>query len=259
MNQATFTAANVRLRAAGASSDVAAGLASTSSTVILTPNTLLTAGTAYTMTVAGAVTMPLATRSAPMVSWPFTTTASPLTIFGDVTTADFSAGTPDSKHQRRTSLATAMSSSGHRREGLLGTALPAGWSSVAWNSGGRRPSAAVCLPSMAPDLWQHALSCGPLVGIRGDVRTTAATQHVGLGVDFNNAPWAIFSTAGGGALQARTTQGTNTTNTPISGSWLGAAQVPDDWNTTSGRLLHRRDAGRVAHDRNRGVDAADRE
>src|SRR5439155_11954879 len=47
-------------------------------------------------------------------------------------------------------------------------------------------------------------------------------QHAGLGTDLSAAPWAMFSTMSGGALYARTSNGTSDTDTPIPGSWLGA-------------------------------------
>src|SRR6202011_5059708 len=56
----------------------------------------------------------------------------------------------------------------------------------------------------------------------------------GFGVDFNSAPWAIFSTAGGGALLARSNDGTGSQDTVISGSWLGTPHhYRIDWNATN--------------------------
>src|ERR1700724_4758561 len=84
-----------------------------------------------------------------------------------------------------------------------GTAIPSGWTVNNWNSGG---SALVGGGTIAVD--------GALVGTSGTYTqgrsldfvatfTTDGLQHIGFGVDFNGAPWAIFSTASGGALLAR--------------------------------------------------------
>jgi hypothetical protein len=43
----------------------------------------------------------------------------------------------------------------------------------------------------------------------------AGFQHVGFSPDFNTPPWAIFSTGGGGALFARTNNGSTSTDTPL--------------------------------------------
>ncbi|MCU1263391.1 MAG: hypothetical protein JWO80_6276, partial [Bryobacterales bacterium] len=62
--------------------------------------------------------------------------------------------------------------------------------------------------------------------------TTDGSQHAGFGVDFSSAPWAIFSTRGGGSLYARTNNGSQTIDTLIAGTWLGAAhRYRIDWNT----------------------------
>ena len=63
--------------------------------------------------------------------------------------------------------------------------------------------------------------------------TGDAWQHAGFSINLQE-PWAIFSTYTGGALYARTTDGTNSVNTLIPGNWLGAAhRFRIDW-TASG-------------------------
>jgi hypothetical protein len=53
-------------------------------------------------------------------------------------------------------------------------------------------------------------------------------------VDFNSAPWAIFSTGGGGSLLARSNGGAGSQNTVISGNWLGTPHhYRIDWNATN--------------------------
>src|SRR5262249_7916294 len=60
-----------------------------------------------------------------------------------------------------------------------------------------------------------------------------ANQHIGLGTDFNSAPWAIFSTGSGGGLYARTNNGSTGVDTLILGNSLGTAhRYRIDWNTS---------------------------
>jgi hypothetical protein len=111
-----------------------------------------------------------------------------------------------------------------------GTALPSGWTVNKWSSGG---SALVNGGTIAVD--------GALVGTSGTYSrgrsldfvatfTTDGYQHVGFGVDFNRAPWAIFSTGGGGSLMARSNNGSRQ-NTVIRGNWLGTPHhYRIDWN-----------------------------
>jgi hypothetical protein len=57
-----------------------------------------------------------------------------------------------------------------------------------------------------------------------------ANQHIGFGVDFNNTPWAMFSTRNGGSLYART----NNANTQLGSSWLGTPhRYRIDWNASN--------------------------
>ena len=61
-----------------------------------------------------------------------------------------------------------------------------------------------------------------------------AYQHIGFGVDLNNAPWAIFSTGSGGGLSVRTNNGTSNLSTPISGSFLGSPHLYRiDWSSSN--------------------------
>src|SRR4029077_18211326 len=115
-----------------------------------------------------------------------------------------------------------------------GTSLPNGWTANNWGNGG---SAVVNGGTIAGD--------GALVGTSGTYSqgrsldfvatfTTNGSQHVGFGVDFNSAPWAIFSTSGGGgSLMARSNNG-SAQNTVISGNWVGTPHhYRIDWNATN--------------------------
>ncbi|HTC67144.1 MAG TPA: Ig-like domain-containing protein [Candidatus Acidoferrum sp.] len=114
-----------------------------------------------------------------------------------------------------------------------GTALPSGWTVNNWSSGGR---AVVNGGTIAVD--------GALVGTSGTYPqgrsldfvatfTTEGYQHVGFGVNFNSAPWAIFSTGGGGSLMARSNNGSRH-DTVIRGNWLGTPHhYRIDWNAAN--------------------------
>ena len=114
-----------------------------------------------------------------------------------------------------------------------GTTLPSGWTVNNWSSGG---SASVSGGTIAVD--------GARVGTSGTYSqgrsldfvatfTTDGSQHVGFGVDFNSAPWAIFS-GDGGSLLARSNSGSGGQDTVISGNWLGAPHhYRIDWNATN--------------------------
>ncbi|MEZ5065999.1 MAG: DUF6605 domain-containing protein [bacterium] len=111
---------------------------------------------------------------------------------------------------------------------FFGTALPGGWSGGPWTGGGTlvvengllrldgaRASADATFPSGRSLEFVATFGGG-------------AYQHVGLsaGADVS-APWALFSTFLGGALYARTSNGTDTL---IPGFWLGAPhQYRIDW------------------------------
>src|SRR6202140_1633952 len=116
-----------------------------------------------------------------------------------------------------------------------GTAIPSGWTVNNWGSGG---SAVVNGGTIAVD--------GALVGTSGTYSqgrsldfvatfTTDGSQHIGLGVDFNSAPWAIFSTGGGGgSLLARSNGGSGSQEILISGNWVGTPHhYRIDWNATN--------------------------
>jgi hypothetical protein len=122
--------------------------------------------------------------------------------FVDDSVADFAAGAPGAD--------TFVGASGTGTDGEVqlrptvaeefgGDALPAGWSTTPWDggtdatvSGGSlhvNGARAGTTPAFAP---------GRAMEFTGSF-AAAPFQHVGFGVDYNNVPWAMFST-GGGAL-----------------------------------------------------------
>ena len=151
----------------------------------------------------------------------------------DTTAAHFQAGTSSTTRVATTGdgeveLTSAVGS------GFDGTELPADWTATPWATGG---SAVVSDGRLTAD--------GVLVatdGLFAPGRSLefAATfsgepfQHVGLAVTFNEARWAIFSTASGGALYARTHTGGVPIDTLLPGSWLNAPhRFRIDWNAAT--------------------------
>ncbi len=151
----------------------------------------------------------------------------------DSTAADFSAGTRD-----------AALTIGNINDGELlllptagaeftGTSLPTGWTVTPWAPGG---TANVGGGQVAVD--------GALLGTASSFNSGSlefvatfsgqAFEHVGIGIDFNDPPWAFFSTREGGALYARTHNGSASTDTVIPTSLLGAPhRFRIDWTATS--------------------------
>ena len=142
--------------------------------------------------------------------------------FDDDTVADFGAGTPGAD--------TSVGASGAGADGEVqlrpavgeefgGSALPGAWFATPWEGGGGATvsggsllvngARAGTIADFAPG---RTLEFGATFG-------AAPFQHVGFGVDYNDAPWAMFSTGGGSlpvGLYARTA-GPSSSNTPIPG------------------------------------------
>jgi Calx-beta domain/Purple acid Phosphatase, N-terminal domain len=199
------------------------------------PLTGLTAGTQYyyRVTSADAATN---SASAPTAPATFTTNSVPppgaITV-SDSTAADFAGGTGPG---------TYVSVSGNGEVILAptvgaefsGSALPTGWSSAVWNTGGAAVVASGLLTVDGARANADALF-GP--GRALDFVATFGTeafQHVGFGVTFNETPWAMFSTGTGGSLFARTHTGATPTDTLIPGNWLNAPHdFRIEWNASS--------------------------
>ena len=162
----------------------------------------------------------------------FTTPAGP--CLADTSAADFAAGTPD---------AGALASSANGGELVLapaegsdfdGTALPAGWSATAWAGGG---SALVSGGALTVDGARAGADATYDAGRALEfVATFAATpfQHVGFGVTYEGAPWAMFSTGSAGTqLFARSHDGAAATDTPL-GALLGTPhRFRIEWGASS--------------------------
>ena len=134
-------------------------------------------------------------------------TASAATVpTSDDTAADFSAGTPSSTVVRAAGADGTVELARTLEEPFDGTALPAGWDSTPWSSGG---AATVAGGAMLVDGTRadSGVTAGP--GSSIEFRATLGSQtfaHAGFATDFNVQPWAMFSTGsdGGGKVYART-------------------------------------------------------
>jgi phosphodiesterase/alkaline phosphatase D-like protein len=200
------------------------GASVTSHSVALTG---LAAGTTYHFRVRSADAANNASISPPAADPP-ASFITPLPGLTDTTVADFTAGQADvgsyigEAGDGEVLLAPATGAE------FSGSALPSGWFTTPWQSGG---GASVGGGSIVVDGAASGVNATNSPGrVLEFVATFSGTahQHVGLGVDLNNQPWAIFSTAGGGGLFART----NGTSTQIPGSWLGAPHLfRIDWTS----------------------------
>jgi hypothetical protein len=154
-------------------------------------------------------------------SWSFTTRAEPPPSVEDTTVANFSAGSYNGDvmigniNDGEVLLAPTAGAE------FTGQALPSGWHTTVWNSGG---SATVANGQLLVD--GASAGTDALFGL-GRVLEFSATfggegfQHMGFGLTFNEFLWAIFSTGAGGNLYARSRSDTVNSETLIPGNWLG--------------------------------------
>jgi len=162
--------------------------------------------------------------------------ATPATLFAatDTTAADFGAGTSDGQVYIAQTADGEVTLSPAAGSEFSGTALPADWSSTAWNAGG---SAAVSGGTLVVDGARAGTIASFTAGRSLEFVATftgAPFQHAGLADTFEAAPWAMFSTFNGGALFARTNSGGAGIDTPLSASLLGSPhRFRVDWTTAS--------------------------
>jgi phage tail protein X len=117
---------------------------------------------------------------------------------------------------------------------FAGSSLPAGWTATPWSTGGTATVANGQLTVNGARAGTVALfTPGRSVEFVATF-SGSANQHVGFGVDFSSAPWAVFSTNTGNGLWARTRAGLTNNNTQIPGNWLGTPhRFRIDWNTNN--------------------------
>ena len=187
----------------------------------------------------------------------FTTPApAPTTCAHDQVAADFSAGT----------LANAIVTTSADGEVTLapgldvdfsGNALPAGWASFTWPYGAGNGTSTVSGGQLIVDGARanpEPFAAGPGSSLEFVATFTGdQSQHVGFGAGnnvppnevYNTLPFAIFSTGGGGPVQARTWTGSGTSDYAIPLNLLNAPhRYRIDWGASSvsyyvdGALVH---------------------
>jgi methionine-rich copper-binding protein CopC len=231
MDPTTITPSTFYLRATGSPTNVAATVSYSGTTATLTPTAPLALNTTYQVTIVGTVADPNGHSLGTNTTWSFTTQQYP--TFTDTTAADFGAGTPDAN--------TAVVQTGDGEVILKptmdaefsGAALPSGWTTTSLGSGSQ---ASVSGGQLTLD--------GTLAGTSGlytpgrSLEFTATFsgdpyQSIGLATNLNAGPWAIFSTGPGGALYAETSSGASSTNTLLTGNFLGGPHdFRIDWTST---------------------------
>src|SRR5262249_55975873 len=145
----------------------------------------------------------------------------PTFVTTDTTVADFSAGTAgacavvahagDGEVELGSTVGTEFS----------GTQVPSGWDVTPWDTGGNVTVGGGVAAVNGARLGTTATYTS---GRSLEFVATFATesfQHIGFGIDYNAGPWAMFSTgADGTTLKARTNDGSNSTDTVLSGGLL---------------------------------------
>jgi hypothetical protein len=239
MNAATFTASTLRLRAVGASSDVAATVSATGGTATLQPAAALAPNTTYQVTLSGAVTDVSGNALGSDVTWTFTTG---WLTFTDSTGAGFGAGTTGPSTYVTQNSGGAVTLAPAVGAEFTGTSLPAGWSAAPWGAGGSAAVGGGLLTvdgavAETPALYGPGRSLQFVATFSGD-----PYQHVGFETDFGSGPHAVFGTFGGGGLYARTA---GVGDTLIPGNWLGAPHLfRIDW--TASAVVYSIDGAQVA-------------
>ena len=239
VNAATVTTSTFELRdPANVLVPATVTYASATHTATLRPTGELASSTTYTAIVRGGSAGVADTAGNPLaasINWSFTTSGPlPLSV-GDTTVADFSAGTPDptlflsQTADGEVILAPAVGAE------FSGVTLPAGWSSTAWATGGiTNVGGGKIVADGGRASLDAVMPPGRRLEFVATFSPTAGLQHVGFGLTFNEAPWIIFSTGAGGALYARTNDGTRSIDTLIPGNWLGSPRrYRIDWTASS--------------------------
>jgi hypothetical protein len=162
----------------------------------------------------------------------------------DSVTADFAAGSGVGTYVSETGDGELMLAPAIATE-FSGSAMPAGWLSVLWGAGGSAFVAngtllvdgtrvGSCTPTETGCVEQGAFGPGRSLEFSANF-TGDAFQHSGLAVTLEGAPWAIFSTSGGGTLWARTMSEAGVfINTALGNQHLGALhRYRIDWKPAS--------------------------
>ena len=163
----------------------------------------------------------------------------------DGSAGDFGAGCTDAGAYVARTIAGEVILTPKVAAEFTGDTLPDGWTVTPWVDGG-----AGTLGDGMLALDGARLGCDPLLQSPRSLEISAVfaarpDQHIGLGTDFVDVPWVMFSSKWGRRLYARTHLLT-LEDTKLSGSWFGAPHVfRVDWNILD--LVFSVDGARVAH------------
>ncbi len=163
----------------------------------------------------------------------------------DTTVADFSAGTLDGHEYIAATADGEVILSPAAGSEFLGTSVPAGWSATAWGTGGGATVAGGV--AVVDGARLGTIATYPAGRSLEFVATFSGApfQHVGFGITFNETPWAIFSTFGGGALYARTNSASGSIDTLLNGTLIGSShRFRIDW--APGSIVYSVDGAIVA-------------
>ncbi|HTK77374.1 MAG TPA: tandem-95 repeat protein [Gemmataceae bacterium] len=235
LDPTTVNTSTVRLRAAGATSDVPATVSYAGSTATLQPSAALTVNKVYQVTVSGSVTGADGTPVGSDITWSFTT--QPYLTFNDTMAADFGGGTTDA--------GTAVVQTGDGEVSLnpaagsdfSGTAVTGDWMGTAWSGGG-----AVTVSGGVAVVDGAFLRTNTLYGPGHSLEFLATFsnfpfQHAGFANDLSTGLYAMFSTMSGGGLWARTAgpgTGGGSIDTQLASGLLGGPhRFRIDWTATS--------------------------
>jgi hypothetical protein len=233
VNAATITTATFRLRAVGASTDVAAAVVTSGNIATLTPSAALTVGTYYTVTLGATVADLSGNPLGADVVWTFAT-ATP--SFTDTALADFQAALSNtcalgSYESEGDVLLTPNAGSGFDTG-----ALPTGWVVTPWSAGGVGTVASAVLTVDGARVDSGTTQYTPRTLEFVATFGAEAFQALGWGTDLNliTEGWALFGTAlTNNTLYARTNDGTGTVDVAIPGSWIGSSHTYRiDWTAS---------------------------
>jgi uncharacterized membrane protein len=165
--------------------------------------------------------------------------------FEDTSAADFAAGAPDAGLRVANAAGGELILAPALAADFDGGALPAGWSSTAWEAGG---GAQVVGGALVVDGARAGTDAtfAPGSSVEFSAAFGAAPfQHVGFGVTYETTPFAIFSTGGGGSQLLARSFGADSEETPLGAGLLGTPhRFRIDWTATA--IEYRVDGALVA-------------
>lgn len=163
----------------------------------------------------------------------------------DSSAADFAAGCTDSGAYVARTLAGEVILAPDAAAEFTGEVLPEGWTVTPWADGGH-----ATLGEGMLSLDGARVGCDPVLLSPRSLEISAVfaprpDQHVGLGTDFVDVPWVMFSTKWGRRMYARTHLLT-VEDRKLAADWFDAPHVfRIDWNVLD--LIFSVDGRRVAH------------